>query len=203
MKKLFLTSDTHGIAVLPSAGYDLSIHVGDFLDAFVQSRELYAQSIAAARQFDVVVPGNHEWIVLQQARRHHRKMGPNIVSEENMGWLARLCAQPEQIITIEQVQFRISHYLMVDKRYIAAAPLSKPLESDAIRLLAARGIRAVLFGHNHRLEHLVIDGCHSINPGWGERGQYASVTIDGDQIEVALKSTDCIENHINSPRQTR
>ncbi len=177
MKRIFAIGDTHRLMIIPPAGYDYTIHLGDFIDYFDvglndEKLEIYRHRFDEIRQaYTHYVIGNHERMFLN-------RYGPNILGEE----------MPESLtIPVEGIKLRASHYINQPRRGSRELPLvPESLMQNMFREVIKCDARLVLYGHTHRQRYDQYQGFHLVDVGHGQRGDAADIVVDGRHVEVNL-----------------
>lgn len=177
MKKIFAIADTHRLMVIPPTGYDLTIHLGDFIDYFDigpagEKAALYHRRFDQIREaYTHIVLGNHERMFL------HR-FGKGIITGEI----------PESLtVQVEGIKLRLAHYLYLPRPEAREyPPVPESLLENLYKEVIRHDARLVLYGHTHHQRHDVYQGFHLVDTGFGEVGAAAEIIVDGKDVEVKL-----------------
>ncbi len=183
--KIFVISDTHDkIITPPSDCYDASIHLGDAVNYFNKDKNTAQAHMSVFRTYTYAVVGNHEHMFLSFQNDPLLK---KILDDESWTWLRQLRHQPTKKINIAGIKIRLSHYIMPDPVSIAEAPVSEPFA--VLNLVKAKEHDIVMYGHTHFQFEQKISGVWFVNPGSGEKGEYAVITIENNKvISIELKT---------------
>lgn len=177
MKRIFAISDTHKLMIIPPTGYDLSIHLGDFIDYFDvglagERAEIYRRRFDEVRAaYTYVVLGNHERMFLS-------RFGREVITGEIPDSLT---------IPVEGIKVRASHYLYLPRQGSREMPLvPEDLMQNMYKEVIRHDARVVLYGHTHRQRYDEYQGFHLVDTGYGEHWDAAEIIVDGQHVEVNL-----------------
>jgi len=188
MKKIFIIGDTHNRIVEPPAGYDVTVHSGDCINAMVPTKFEYQDHINAFRKYDYQVIGNHE----DMSFYSQSTMVRNKVTELDdrlQAWLKQLRSEPVREFSVGACRIRLSHYIHTDPVMIAGPPLTQSMENAVVISIAKRGKHdIIIFGHTHDQFARKLYDTWILNPGDGEGGEYAEIIIeDNNDIRIELQ----------------
>ena len=177
MKRIFAISDTHRLMIIPPSGYDMTIHLGDFIDYFDiglagEFAARYLRRFDEVREaYTHVVLGNHERMFLS-------RFGRAIISGEI----------PESMtIAVEQIRLRASHYLYLPRQGARELPLvPEDLMENMYKEVIKHDARLVLYGHTHHQRYDDYQGFHLVDTGYGQLGAAAEIIVDGRDVQVNL-----------------
>jgi len=180
MRRIFAISDTHRLMVVPPEGYDLTIHLGDFIDYYDVGRvgeraDIYLRRFAEVHQtYTHVVLGNHERMFLN-------RFGKDCIPGE----------LPDSLtIPIEGITVRASHYICLPSHGTTELPLvPETLLENVYKEVIKHNARLVLYGHTHRQKYGQYQGFHLVDTGYGQRGAAAEIVVDGQDVQVNLLQT--------------
>lgn len=195
MKRIFAISDTHRKMVAPPPGYDITIHLGDFIDYFSvgptgEHADLYRLRFDLVRQhYTHVVCGNHERMFINRFGED-----PDLL--------------PDALtIQVEGVRIRASHYLALPRpappeldeyvflddgsvhpwqRTAELPTVPESLLENLYREVIRYDARLVLYGHTHQQRYDVYQGVHLVDTGFGEAGAAAEIIVDGTEVQVTM-----------------
>jgi len=183
--KIFVISDTHDKIITPPVDFDASIHLGDAIEYFANKKSIQA-CVDAFRQYTYTCIGNHEEMLLK-ALLIPFPDEKIILHDDSRIWLRQLRRQPVRKITIDSVKIRISHYIVADPVTIAAEPSNEPFA--VLNLAKSAEFNIVMYGHTHFQYEQKISNVWFVNPGNGERGEYAEINIENSKIiSIELKT---------------
>jgi len=180
MRRIFAISDTHRLMVVPPEGYDLAIHLGDFIDYFDvgsvgERAEVYRNRFDEVRRaYTHVVLGNHERMFLS-------RFGKECIPGELPEYLT---------LPIEGITVRASHYICLPSHGTTELPfVPETLMDNVCREAIKNNARVVLYGHTHKQRYDQYQGFHLVDTGFGQIGDAAEIIVDGQDVQVNLLQT--------------
>jgi len=190
--KIFVISDTHDKIITPPVEYDASIHLGDCCNYFSKQYNTLKAALDAFRSYTYAVIGNHEHMLLQaltgvfENERILTALDYNVEFDYSC-CLRQLRRQPVKKINIDGVKMRLSHYIIADPVDVATEPSNEPFA--VLNIAKAAEFNIVAYGHTHFQFEQKIGGVWFLNPGNGERGEYAIINIENSKIiSIELKT---------------
>lgn len=197
MKRLFVISDTHRRLIEPPPGFDLAIHLGDWVDYFdalgdngTRASVYQYRFFEMSKLYDYVLWGNHERMY---ANQFHIGLGQDEL---------RRRYPAEKILDVEGVRIWLGHSIAQRLPDVDPdSPIPDDRRPELHHSLQSLGCGLVLAGHTHQPRDESFPSSPSpstgegrggggvmriVDPGYGQEGRHAIVTIDGEAITVTL-----------------